>query len=110
MHSNHNLAVTFTLTPVLQNVEKKQIFQEIGGCLNRICLLQNSLLAKPISFKCNFVSFETFSYEEENERQIPLALCNHLEFFFILANYGVKTGYLNAKIPKLTMNKHFSSL
>ena len=60
LHSNHNLAVTFTLTPVLQIVEKEQIFQEIEGCLNQICLLQNSLLVKPISFKCNFVCFGIF--------------------------------------------------
>ena len=61
LHSNHNLAVTFTLTPVLQIVEKKQqIFQDTGGCLNQICLLQNSMLVKPISFKYNFVCFGIF--------------------------------------------------
>ena len=64
LHSNHYIAVTFTLTPVLQIVEKEQIFEEIGGCLNKFCLLQNSMFVKPISFKCNFVCFGIFFMRE----------------------------------------------
>ena len=33
--SIYNLAVTFTLTLMLQEDEKEQFFQEIGGCLKR---------------------------------------------------------------------------
>ena len=56
----HNLAVTFTLTPVLQKVGKIANFQEIGGCLSCLLLLQNSVLVESISYKSNFVRFGTF--------------------------------------------------
>ena len=54
------MAVTGIITTVLQKAEKLLIFQEIGGCLNSIGLLQISVLVKPTSFKCIFVRFGAF--------------------------------------------------
>ena len=80
MHSNHNLAVTFTLTPVLQKVKNNK-FSKILEAVSIefvfykiLCLLSRSRL--------NAILFllEHFSCEEENERQIPLVLYMRLEF------------------------------
>ena len=44
------------------------------------CPLGYLLLVKPISFQCNLFVLEHFSCEEENERQIPVALYIRLEY------------------------------
>ena len=45
------MAVMGIITPVLQKAEIQQIFQEIGGCLKQMSIIQNSVLVKLISFK-----------------------------------------------------------
>ena len=74
------MAVTDSITPVLQKVEKQLIFQEIGG-------FDFYKLKFWLSrFRLNLLLYvlEYFQCEEENESQILLALYIGLEFSLLL--------------------------
>ena len=65
---------------MLQKAEKCRFYQEIGGRYKGTIILKNSVPIRSISFKCVFVRLEKALMRGKNEREIPLALYNRLQY------------------------------